>query len=137
MNMQWWNNMHWHYHCSRLHENSEFNNGTDTISCKHDNSKSLPFLVWQVNWTLVLKNFLNEASWKALWDWDACSENSYARMAQEKFCVSFIWCWMSEKWVGKPFLAHHLPSNTSRLSLDRSWEFVEGERLLMKAGRHL
>jgi len=46
MNMQWLNNMYWHYHCSRLNESSGFNSGTDTVSCKHDNSKSLPFLMW-------------------------------------------------------------------------------------------
>jgi hypothetical protein len=38
---------------------------------------------------------------------------------------------------GKTFLAHQLPSNRSRQSLDRSWEFVEDDRLLMKAERHL
>lgn len=38
---------------------------------------------------------------------------------------------------GKTFLAYQLPSNKSRWSLDRSWAFVVGERLLMKAERHL
>jgi len=37
----------------------------------------------------------------------------------------------------KTFLARQLPLNRNRWSLDRSWEFVVGERLLMKAERHL